>query len=224
MVHPRRSRPNVHRLGSLVLPGLLGLGLVPPGFALAPAPALAQEPAPAPAPGFRPRIVRAGTVALHGAGLYGSLLGSGRFADGFDRGLGLAFALRYRNSQESTIGLGFEAHRFDAKVSADSANAPVTLQMVMTTLDYYRHFNVRSRTPRYLVLGAGLMQSRQENRNDEREFPGDGGVFKLGGGIEYWVNRSLTLDVGLRYYGVLSRSSLNHDVELGFGFNFYTSP
>lgn len=219
MVHPRLHR--IRRL-VVVLSGLVVLsGAVP-------ARGLAQEATPATdAPAgsaFRPRLVRAGTVALHGGATYGSLLGSGRFADVFDRGLGLAFALRYRNSQESSIGLGFEAHNFDAKVLADSLAAPKSLQMVVTTLDFYRHFNVRSRTPRYLVIGAGLMQSRQTDKNDEREFPGDGGVVKLGGGFEYWANRTLTIDVGLRYYGVLSQSSLNHDVQAAVGFNFYTSP
>jgi len=107
------------------------------------------------------------------------------------------------------------------RIAKQAREAP---QMVMTTLDYYRHFNIRTRTPRYLVLGAGLMQSRQENLNEEKEFPGDGGVFKVGGGIEYWINRSLTVDFGLRYYGVLSQSSLNHDVQVGLGIDFYTSP
>jgi opacity protein-like surface antigen len=192
---------------------------------LAAPPAFAQDaPAPAPDAGFRPRPVRNGTVALHGAGMYGSLIGSGELAETFDRGLGLGFALRYRNSSESSFGLGFEAHRFDSKVIADSANAPRNLQLVITTLDYYRHFNTRARTPRYVVIGAGLMQSKQENANEEKEFPGDGGVVKLGGGVEYWVNRTLTLDFGVRYYGVLSRSKLNHDVQAAVGFNFYTSP
>ena len=214
MVHPRKSRAAVRKL---VLAVLL--------LAAAPVPAArAQTAEPAPEPGFRPRIVRGGTVALYGAGQYGTLVGSGRFADVFDRGLGLGFALKYRNSQESSLGLGFEAHRFDAKVEPDSAFAPRTLQLVLTTLDYYRHFNVRSRSPRYLVVGAGLMQSRQENRNEEREYPGDGGVFKLGGGVEYWLNRTLTLDFGLRYYGVLSQSAMNHDVQAALGIDFYTSP
>ena len=219
MVHPRPTRPTFRRpTRSVLLAGLFALAA-----ASLPAPVLAQDAPAAPAPGFRPRVVRPGTVALHGAALYGSLFGSG-FADTFDQGLGLAFALRYRNSQESSFGLGFEAHRFDAKAEPDSAFAPVKLQMVMTTLDYYRHFNVRSRTPRYLVIGAGFMQSRQEDANDEREFPGDGGVFKLGGGLEYWLNRSLTLDFGVRYYGVLFESRLNHDAQVGLGLNFYTSP
>ena len=192
------------------------------GFAL---PAAAQDPAPAPVveEGWRPRPVRSGTVALNGSAMYGSLLG-GPFADAFGNGLGLGFALRYRNSAESSIGLGFESHQFDGTSDADSAATPVKLQMVMTTLDYYRHFSVRSRTPRYLVIGAGLMQSRQTDLDDVKEYPGDGGVVKLGGGFEYWANRTLTLDVGLRYYGVLSESSMNHDVQVAVGLNFYTSP
>jgi opacity protein-like surface antigen len=96
--------------------------------------------------------------------------------------------------------------------------------MVMTTLDYYRHFNVRSRTPRYVVIGAGFMQSRQEDANDEREFPGDGGVFKVGGGVEYWMSRTVTAELGIRYYGVFSRSRLNHDVQANLGIAFYTTP
>ena len=194
------------------------------------APAAAQDTAtPAPAPGtietgFRPRPVRAGTVALHGSALYGVLVGSGRFADEFNHGLGVGFGLRYRNSNQSSLGIAFESHQFDAKAPGDSAAAPKKLQMIMTTLDYYRHYSVRSRTPRYLVIGAGLMQSRRTDQDDVREYPGDGGVFKVGGGFEYWANRTLTFDVGLRYYGVLSESSLNHDIQAAVGINFYTSP
>jgi len=219
--HRRRLIPSL----SVALLAALALPLA----AALPAPAAAQDTAtpagtPAAPTGFRPRPVRSGTVALHGGALYGTLVGSGNFADTFNHGLGLDFGLRYRNSAESSLGISFESHQFDAKVEADSAAAPKKLQMVMTTLDYYRHYSVRSRTPRYLVIGAGLMQSRQTDMNDEKEFPGDGGVFKLGGGFEYWANRTLTLDVGLRYYGVLSQSSLNHDIQAALGINFYTSP
>lgn len=217
MLDPRRSRPTS---ALRLVPGAILLLL-----AGAPGPAHAQATSePAPTTGWRPRIVRSGTVTLHGGALYGTLLGGGPYADTFNRGLGLGFALRYRNSQESSLGLGFEAHRFDAKIEADSASAPNHLQLVVTTLDYTRHFNVRSRSPRYLVFGAGLVQSRQENENGEKEFPGDGGAFKLGGGVEYWVNRTLTLEFGVRYYGVLSQSQLNHDVQTGLGLSFYTSP
>ncbi len=221
MIHGNAPR---RRLAALLAVSLAG-ALVASLPVVLPAPAWAQDPAaPAPVPeGWRPRPVRSGTVALYAGGMYGALVG-GPFSDEFNHGIGLGFALRYRNSAESSLGLAFESHQFDGKSDADSAATPVKLKMVMTTFDYYRHFNVRTRTPRYLVIGAGLMQSRQENLNEETEFPGDGGVFKVGGGFEYWANRSLTIDVGLRYYGVLSESSLNHDVQAALGINFYTSP
>ena len=76
--------------------------------------------APAPVPeGWRPRPVRAGTVSLYGAAMYGTLLGSGPFGETFNHGVGLGFALRYRNSAESSLGLGFESHQFDGKSDAD---------------------------------------------------------------------------------------------------------
>jgi opacity protein-like surface antigen len=189
------------------------------------APARAQDPAPAAAPstGFRPRLVREGTVSLHGGAVYGQLLG-GTFKDVFDSGLGAAFALRYRSDRAAAFGLGFESHHFEAKNEPDSAAAPKSLQIIVTTLDYYRYSNIRGRTPRYLVVGAGLAQLRQIDEDDEREFPGDGGVFKVGGGVEYWMSRTVTAELGIRYYGVFSRSRLNHDVQANLGIAFYTTP
>jgi opacity protein-like surface antigen len=190
------------------------------------APALAQEPAPPAAePGFRPRIVREGTVSLHGGAMYGKMLGGGRFADVFSSGLGAGFGLRYRTDRNAALGLGFESHFFDAKdQEPDSVAAPKSLQVIVTTLDYYHYSNVRGRTPRYWMVGAGLAQTRQVDFNDEREFPGDGGVFKLGGGVEYWLSRTITAELGIRYYGVFSQSELNHDLQGLFGVAFYTSP
>jgi hypothetical protein len=194
-------------------------------------PAFAQEPAPAPAPtpaaetGFRPRIVREGTVSLHGGAMYGKLLGGGRFADVFNAGLGAGFSVRYRTDRNASFGLAFESHHFDAKDgSPDSVTAPVSLQIITTTLDYFHFSNVRGRTPRYWVIGAGLAQSRQNDADDEREFPGDGGVFKVGGGFEYWLNRTMTAELGVRYYGVFSQGELNHDIQGLLGIAFYTSP
>ena len=105
MVHPRHTRPHrahVVRRASLVL-GTLVLLLPAPEIARAQAPA----PDAVPTTGWRPRIVRSGTVTLHGGALYGTLLGGGPYSETFDQGIGLGFALRYRNSQESSLGLGF---------------------------------------------------------------------------------------------------------------------
>ncbi|MGH7726347.1 MAG: hypothetical protein ACREOU_13045 [Candidatus Eiseniibacteriota bacterium] len=177
-----------------------------------------------PPSGWRPRPVRSGTVSLGGYLQYGTLFGSTRFAETFDNGLGGGFTLRYRSSSDQAFGLSFESHSFDASSPGDSAAAPEHLQLITTTIEYYKFFNTRKRMPRYLVIGAGFMQSRQTDRDGEKEFPGDGGTIKLGGGTEYWFNRTLTLDLAVRYYGILSQSEWTHDVQLALGINFYTSP
>lgn len=193
---------------------------------LAPGSARAQQPpsdAPAPATSWRARPVRQGTVSLGGQMLYGSLLG-GTFSDDFNNGIGLGFGLRYRTSSDAALAVSFEAHNFGVKVPSDSAAGHDRLQIIVTTLDYIKYGATRSRMPRYVTIGVGLAQTRITDNDDEKEFPGDGGVFKVGAGLEYWGWRTLSLELGVRYDGVLLRSKLNHDVQVGLGFNFYTSP
>ncbi len=221
------QEPKTTAAGRTVLVGFVGLvGWV--GLVTAAAPPVRAQTPPAPPAeqpsGWRPRPVRAGTVSLGGYAQYGTLFGSTRFGDMFDNGLGGGVSLRYRSGSDQAFGLSFESHSFGARVGADSAAAPDHLQLITTTVEYYKFFRTRSRLPRYLVLGAGLVQSRQTNRDGEKEFPGDGGTIKVGGGFEYWVNRTLTADLGLRYYGVLSQSEWTHDVQIALGINFYTSP
>jgi opacity protein-like surface antigen len=180
-------------------------------------------PAPAAPDAFRPRLVRSGTVSLGGQLLYGLLLG-GPFSDDFNNGLGAGFNLRYRTAQDQAFGISFEAHNFGTKAPSDSAAGHDKLQIIVTTVDYTKFGSIRSRMPKYFQLGAGIAQTRLTDNDGEKEYPGDGGVFKLGAGMEYWANRSLSLDLGVRYYGVLLRSKLNHDLQVSLGFNFYTSP
>jgi len=173
---------------------------------------------------WRPRPVRNGTVSLGGAALYGTLFGGGLFSDEFKSGLGVGFNLRYRTAPDQALGLGFESQVFAVKTEADSAAAHDRLQFIVTTFDYYKFFSVRKRMPAYLVLGAGIAQTRITDVDGEKEFPGDGGAFKVGAGLEYWIFRSMTLDAGVRYHGLLLQSQLNHQMQASLGLNFYASP
>jgi hypothetical protein len=196
--------------------------LVPLAFlALEVAPAFAQDSTLATS--FRPRPVRAGTVSLGGQFVYGSLVG-GEFSQDFDNGPGVGFNLRYRTAADAAVALSFEAQTFGAKVATDSAAGFDKLQYIVTTLDYMKFSSTRSRMPKYFTIGVGIAQSQITDNDQEKQFPGDGGVFKLGAGMEYWAWRTLSLEIGVRYYGVLLRSQLNHDVQVGLGFNFYTTP
>ena len=180
-------------------------------------------PAPAAADAWRPRLVRTGTVSLGCQMLYGALLG-GPFSDDFNNGLGVGFNLRYRTAPDQAFGLSFEAHNFGVKVPSEVPEGHDHLQIIVTTVDFTKFGSIRSRIPKYFQIGAGVAQTRITDNDLEKQYPGDGGVIKLGAGLEYWANRTLSLDLGVRYYGVLLQSKLNHDLQVGLGFNFYTSP
>jgi opacity protein-like surface antigen len=197
-------------------------------LALASMPALARAqgtatPAPAAVDAWRPRLVRSGTVSLGAGANYGLLLG-GTFSDDFNSGLGAGFNLRYRTATDQAFGLSFESHNFGVKTPSDSAAGHDHLQIIVTTVDFTKFGSIRSRMPKYFQLGAGIAQTTITDNDEEKEYPGDGGVFKVGAGLEYWANRTLSLDLSVRYYGVLLHSKLNHDLQVGLGFNFYTSP
>ncbi|MEP7027301.1 MAG: outer membrane beta-barrel protein [Candidatus Eisenbacteria bacterium] len=204
----------------------VALALVPLVLALGAGSALAQDAAPTAGTSWRPRPVREGTVSLGGQALYGSMVG-GDFSKDFNGGLGASFNLRYRTAADQAFGLSFEAHNFKADPNVPAGDSTLfldRLQVIVTTIDFTKFAGVRSRVPKYVQVGAGLAQTRITDSDGEKEYPGDGGVFKVGGGFEYWVNRTLSLDLGVRYHGVLLRSKINHDVQVGLGLNFYTSP
>lgn len=187
--------------------------------------AMAQEPAPT--GGFRPRVVREGTLSLGLQGQYGSALGHTGFGADFDHGAGLGVRVRYRFGEDQAFGVSFETQRFDAKNPSTGPLDPTWMQAITTTAEYYQYFRTRKRAPQYLLLGAGLVQLRRHLEGGEADFPGDGGVITLGGGTEYWWRRTLSLDLSVRYYGMIKgdngKTSLTHGVQAGLGFHYYTS-
>jgi opacity protein-like surface antigen len=196
---------------------------------LAASTARAQDAPPPPAPpsGFRPRVVREGTLSLGAQGQYGTFLGNSGFGAEYNHGPSLGVRVRYRFAEDQAFGVSFEGQRFDVKVDSASTTAPKYLTAITTTAEYYNYFQTRSRTPQYLMIGAGLLQTRRHLNDSEIDFPGDGGVLLLGAGAEYWWKRTLTFDLSIRYNGFIHNTngttSLTHGVQAGLGFEFYTS-
>ena len=194
-------------------------------------PVWAQEtpqPSPPPKAGFRPRVVRDGTLSLGMQGGYGTLFAGTGFADEFNHGWGLAVRVRYRLNEDQAVGVSFEGQHLDAKRDPDNPTDPAWLQDLTTTVEYYQFFRTRKRTPQYLLIGAGLLQTRRHLQDGEIDFPGDGGAITVGAGTEYWWKRTLTFDLSLRYYGYIKgedsgATSLTHGVRAALGFHYYTS-
>lgn len=176
---------------------------------------------------WQPRIVREGTLSLGLMAQGGFIVAGKEFSDIYDFGLGLGVPLRYRIGRESALGITFAAQRYDAKEKGLELDDPKYMTALTTTVEYYQYFRVRRRSPRYLFIGAGLLQTRRKLESGETDFPGDGGVITLGGGIEFWWKRSLAFDLMLRYSGYVKNyegsTDFTHTLQLGLGFQFYTS-
>jgi opacity protein-like surface antigen len=175
---------------------------------------------------FAPRPVREGTLSIGLYGLGGALV-AGSLSETYDTGLGFAVRLRYRTARESALGLSFESQRYNAKQAPQDATDPEWVTVVNSILEYQHYFRVQKRGTRYLSAGVGLAQLRRRLESEETDFPGDGAVFALGAGTEIWWGRSLTVDLGLRYNGMLRSvdgiSYYDQAIALGLGFQFYTS-
>ena len=183
--------------------------------------------APPAAAEFAPRPVREGTLSFGLVGQGGALLGGGDLAEVYDFGPGLGVRLRYRTSRDAALGLTFEAQRFNAKQAPQTPDDPEWIRSVNAIFEYYKYFRVQQRSPRYLNFGVGLMQLRRRLETEEVDFPGDGAIFVVGGGTEIWWSRVLSVDLNLRYNGMLrgveGSSQYTHAATLSLGFQFYTS-
>jgi len=180
---------------------------------------------------WRPRVVRKGTLSL---GLYGqgaTILGGGELGSDFGFGPGLGARLRYRTSRESALSFNFAAQTYkanDGTFTADSI-AVDNLTAITTTVEYVQYFRVRKRAPRYVLIGAGLLQTRRNLANDLTEFPGDGGVLTVGAGTEIWWKRTFSFDLALRYNAYIKSkefedgTDVTSTLEISLGFQFYTS-
>lgn len=176
---------------------------------------------------FSPRPVREGTLSFGLVGQAGALLGGGDLGEVYDFGPGLGVRLRYRTSRDAALGLTFEAQRYNAKEEPVTPDDPEWIRSVNAIFEYYQYFRVQSRSPRYLNFGVGLMQLRRRLETEEVDFPGDGAIFVVGGGTEIWWGRVLSVDLNLRYNGMLrgveGSSQYTHAATVSLGFQFYTS-
>ena len=113
---------------------------------------------------------RPGQVGIGIQGQYGTLLQSGGFGDQFGDGPGLAVRLRYRMRYERAMGLSFESQRFDVRLPQLADTASHHLSAFTYGFDVYQMFGTRTRTTRWVGVGAGLVQFRRVLNDKEIQF------------------------------------------------------
>jgi len=166
---------------------------------------------------------RAGQVGIAVQGQYGAVLKSGSFGNEFSDGPGLAVRLRYRLRYERAIGLSFEGQRFDPREPSVADTAAKNLSAFCFGLDVYQMFGTKTRTTKWLNVGAGLVQFRRKLNDGEQQFglDNDGVYVSLGAGFERFIWQSWALDGSTKYFTVFQSGSANYDFQVALGVIVY---
>lgn len=183
-------------------------------------------------------VPRAGQVGIGLNGSFGALADGGSLGQEFGSGFGMGVRLRYRMRYERAIGLSFDMHQLDSRKlgfpegaflgprsASDSLLTRDRVMLNLTGFDFYQMFDTRSRTVKWVSLGAGLAQVSAKLSDGETQYPigGDGTFLGVGAGIERFVFRSWALDFSARYQAVFFDSSVNHNMQATAGVIFYAA-
>ena len=168
---------------------------------------------------------RAGQVGLSVQGQYGGLLQTGSVGDAFGSGGGVAVRLRYRMRYERAMGLSFESQRFDVRVPSLADTAANHMNAYTYGFDVYQMFSTRTRTSKWLSVGAGLVQFRRVLNDKEIDFSdnNDGVYVSAGAGVERFVWQSWALDLSGKYLTVFQSGRPNHDFQASVGVIVYAT-
>lgn len=157
---------------------------------------------------------RRGTVSAGGQLQYGEMRGDSEWGNVFARDIGGVISVRQYVARNRAWGLTFELQKF--KRSADWPKNVVgttdadELQYQVLMADYYFYFRRVHKQCPYLVLSAGFYhpqlvykyKDEQGDEYEEIEYPVDAFVARVGGGLEYFINRTVAVDARLSAYYV----------------------
>ena len=168
---------------------------------------------------------RAGQVGLSVQGQYGGLLKTGGIGSLFDSGPGVAVRLRYRMRYERAMGLSFETQHFDVRQPAAADTAADHMNAFTYGFDVYQMFGTRTRTSKWLGVGAGLVQFRRVLNDKEIDFSenNDGVYISAGAGVERFVWQSWALDLSGKYLTMFQDGRANHDFQASLGVIVYAT-
>ena len=168
---------------------------------------------------------RAGQVGLSVQGEYGGLLKTGGIGNLFESGPGLSVRLRYRMRYERAMGMSFESQRFDVRQASLADTAANHMNAFTYGLDVYQMFGTRTRTSKWLSVGAGLVQFRRVLNDQEIDFSdnNDGVYVSAGAGVERFVWQSWALDLSGKYLTLFQSGRPNHDFQAAVGVIVYAT-
>jgi opacity protein-like surface antigen len=150
--------------------------------------------------------------------------------DGLDGvGGGVSIRMRLAINRSSAVGINFEGQTFKrglpdnviSEFEVAQNDTVESLQTTNVTADYYRYFWRRAKQTPYLVAGIGFY--RPEIRFDEVQtsFPGSDLLFNLGGGVEHFFTRKVSLEFSYRAYLYSHSGGPSSASQVALGLRYY---
>ncbi len=183
---------------------------------------------------------RRGTPSFGAQVQFGMTAGDSEWKDLFDRGFGVVISVRQYIKRDRAVGLTGQQQSFDRIGGNTNVISTGTdrgsydrLQFQLLMLDYYAYFRRMAKRTPYIVVSGGFYHPQYvDEGRDVQGTPGeqvgfidkDGFVLRAGGGLEYFVRRTLSIDSTLSGY-FLSAPGVPgtvFTVQLGLGFHLYT--
>jgi len=165
----------------------------------------------------------------------GMLSGQGDFEafevrNGLD-GVGAGLSIRFRLSidRASAIGISFEASDYqrslgDGEIAPFESAASDTADKIHATIvtaEYYRYFWRRGKDTPYLVFSAGYYRPEIRFGDIATSFPGSNALVGAGIGAEHFFSRSVSLDLSLKFFGLIGDDGTSVASQLAVGIMFY---
>jgi len=183
---------------------------------------------------------RRGTPSVGGQIQFGMTAGDSQWNDLFDYGFGVVISVRQYIARDRAVGLTGQQQSFDRidgntrviTTGTDDASYD-RLQFQLLMIDYYVYFQRMAKRTPYLVVSGGfyhpqLIDEGKDVQGTSGEQVGfqhkDGLVLRAGGGLEYFVRRTVSIDGTLSGY-FLNAPGVDGSVftlQLGLGVHLYT--
>jgi hypothetical protein len=184
---------------------------------------------------------RRGTPSFGVQGQFGITAGDSDWHELFDNGFGVSISVRQYIARDRAVGLTAQQQSFD-RIHGDPKNAHIEdptdaaydkLQFQLLMVDYYAYFHRAAKRTPYVVASAGfyrpqlLDQFQEAGTNAEGEhvkYPGEGFLLRAGGGFEYFLARTLSIDSTLSgyFFSAPGEDGRMFTLEFALGLHLYT--
>ena len=164
---------------------------------------------------------RKGTVSMGFQYQYSLLGGDSKYADNYDGGIGYGIKLKYYLGKKKALGVSFENQYQESNLEDVGTDYPRRLQFNAETVEFFRYFERNKPTSRYVVIGAGLCQPTILWSAGGPQRTEDGPILTLGAGTEFFLSRSIAVDLRLRGSTFVNDAGLTAAGCVSVGFAYY---